>query len=371
MKKYMLWMALTVFFFCCGFSFQNTETRYIRQDMDAYGTHWEQYTEVYVLGKNETTAYVYYMGIIYELPLDSIASLEEISQELALSGKQIKEMRIVLTVKENTKVYIKPGASQGVIGALRKGQPAIATTKPVGGWIQIYYVGMIGYIQENVAEFYMVQPLLAQEKMPLKDGLRINILGDSISFGDKLKDKSKAYPYVLASKAGAVSLNNYGLCGSSMTGFHLDRFIDRYAAMDRNADLVLVFGGTNDYGVQKGVDMGFFNDISDQTFCGGLNLMMCGLKQMYPDGEIVFATPLRRWGDKRKNAKGYTLQQYVSAIQTLGNFWGIRVIDLYSAPELNFAANPSYLVDGLHPKASGHTLIGNVLYRELFEGTEQ
>lgn len=305
MKKYMLWTALTAFFFCCGFSFHNTEE-----------------------------------GLFF-------------------------------TVKENTSVYINPGEIQGVVGELREGQPAIAIAKPAGGWIPIYYAGMIRYIQENAAEFRMLQPFLAQEKMPLKEGLRINILGDSISFGDKLKDKSKAYPYVLADKAGTVSLNNYAVCGSAIAGLNPDRFIDRYTAMDRNADLVLVFGGTNDYGVGKGVDMGTFDDLSDQTFCGALNLMMCGLKQMYPDSEIVFATPLRRWGDKRKNAKGYTLQQYVSAMQTLGNFWGIRVIDLYSAPELNFAAKSSYLADGLHPKASGHTLIGNVLYRELFERAEE
>ncbi len=33
--------------------------------------------------------------------------------------------------------------------------------------------------------------------------------------------------------------------------------------------------------------MGALGDLTPDTFYGSLNLMMCGLKQMYPDGEIV------------------------------------------------------------------------------------
>lgn len=86
--------------------------------------------------------------------------------------------------------------------------------------------------------------------------IRINVLGDSISYGDRLKDRSKAYPYILSGKAGADCLNNYSICGICITGSVPYSFLDRYPEMDRNADLVLVFGGTNDYGVLERTDLG-------------------------------------------------------------------------------------------------------------------
>ena len=71
-------------------------------------------------------------------------------------------------------------------------------------------------------------------------------------------------------------------------------------------------------------------DVRGETFYGSLNLMMCGLRQMYPEGRIVFMTPLRRNGDRNRNAKGYALSRYVSAIQNRGNF---LYDELFERPE--------------------------------------
>ena len=49
-------------------------------------------------------------------------------------------------------------------------------------------------------------------------------------------------------------------------------------------------------------------------------------------------------------------------------FWGIRVIDLFNEPELDFSSKQAaYLVDGLHPNAAGHGLVGACVYRKLFD----
>ena len=94
---------------------------------------------------------------------------------------------------------------------------------------------------------------------------------------------------------------------------------------------------------------------------------MCGLKQMYPDAEIVFMTPLKRVGYMRRNQKGYCLNQYVTAINEMANFYGIRVVDLFNEPELDFSSKKNlYLVDGLHPNEMGHALVSVYLYRTLF-----
>lgn len=274
-----------------------------------------------------------------------------------------------LSMKADTQVYNMPGTAWQVIGALRKGQPAIATGKTDNGWIQIYYAGMIGYVPGDVTEAYVVPPPTTWKEVSITGEIKINALGDSITYGDKLADTSLSFPNIVAAAAGAVKLNNYGWNGSNVAGPHPDRLIDRYPLMDRDANLILVLGGTNDYGGfrEQGTVIGGIGDMTPDTFYGSLNLMMCGLKQMYPDGEIIFMTPLRRVGYLRRNKNGYCLNQYAAAIQEMAAFWGIRVIDLFNEPELDFSSRQaSYLVDGLHPNETGQALIGACVYRRLF-----
>lgn len=275
-----------------------------------------------------------------------------------------------LTMKEDTQVYSGPGETCVPLGILYAGQPAIAVARTDDGWLQIYYIGVQAYIPEGKAAGYEVPEAVPLQNLELQEDMKINALGDSFTYGDKLKDRNWAYPHIVSEKCGAAVLNEYGLNGSRVAGMHPDRLLDRYPTMERDADLILVLGGTNDYAGAggRGTPLGSFGDLTGETFYGGLNLMMCGLKQMYPDGEIVFITPARRWGYARKNRNGYTLSQYATAIQEMAAFWGIRVIDLYNEPGLDFAGKQaSYLVDGLHPNRTGHALVGDYVYRELFE----
>lgn len=275
-----------------------------------------------------------------------------------------------LSMKADTEVHMMPGTAWIVLGSLREGQPAIATGKTDNGWLQIYYVGMTGYIPGDAVEEYTVPPPTIWREITIEGEIKINALGDSITYGDKLSDRGQAFPGVVAAKAGAVTLNNYGWNGSSIGGPHPDRLIDRYPAMEPDANLILVLGGTNDYAQfnKMGTPVGAMGDLTPDTFYGALNLLMCGLKQKYPDGEVVFMTPLRRVGYMRRNQNGYYLNQYVTAIQEMAAFWGIRVIDLFNEPELDFSSKQAaYLVDGLHPNAAGHGLVGACVYRKLFD----
>ena len=275
-----------------------------------------------------------------------------------------------LSMKADTEVHMMPGTAWIVLGSLREGQPAIATGKTDNGWLQIYYVGMTGYIPGDAVEEYTVPPPTVWREITIEGEIKINALGDSITYGDKLSDRGQAFPGVVAAKAGAVTLNNYGWNGSSIGGPHPDRLIDRYPAMEPDANLILVLVGTNDYAQfnKMGTPVGAMGDLTPDTFYGALNLLMCGLKQKYPDGEVVFMTPLRRVGYMRRNQNGYYLNQYVTAIQEMAAFWGIRVIDLFNEPELDFSSKQAaYLVDGLHPNAAGHGLVGACVYRKLFD----
>lgn len=90
-------------------------------------------------------------------------------------------------------------------------------------------------------------------------GKKILFLGDSITAGACSSDwKEKAYWGVLGTMSGAV-VKGYGIGGTRIANQltktdapedHL-HFITRVAQMDDDADIVVVLGGTNDYGTWR------------------------------------------------------------------------------------------------------------------------
>ena len=275
--------------------------------------------------------------------------------------------------ESDTVVYAGPGTDRRRLGTLRLGQPAIATGITENGWKQIYYIGMVGYVPGDSLVAYRLPTQIQSDPIVIEDGMMINILGDSITYGDSLPDVTQAYSYLLAAMLGNnVKCNNYGWRGSCVGGAdNVGRFMDRYLSMKRGADVVLVFGGTNDYAGcdEIGVPLGQLGDVTGDSFYGSLNLLMCGLKQMYPNSRIVFCTPLRRADDMHTNQSGYYLYQYAAAIREMAAIYGIQVIDLYNEPELDFTIwGKNCLIDGLHPDATGHFLLGMYLYDHLFPG---
>ena len=234
------------------------------------------------------------------------------------------------------------------------------------GWFQVRYLGQKCYVSPVNVAFYTggeertELPLLDKEK-----GYRVAFLGDGITYGDKLSSQSDTYASLLTVKMGAESYDNYGVNGSCMGGNHPERFWDRYFAMTEEADLVFVFGGTNDY--ELGTPLGAMGENSTQSFYGVLNLLMSSMKQKYPDAQIIFMTPLPRLGDTQKNSEGYVLADYANAIVEMGEFYDIPVVDLYHTASMNFVGNDEYSADGLHPTAAGHKALSDYLYGLLWE----
>lgn len=271
-------------------------------------------------------------------------------------------------VSMTSEVVVRNNASENspAIGHMKPGQVAMATGSTDNGWYQIVICGMTGYVKvSEVAVYTGGNPEAVSPKVifPVEGG-RIDILGDSVTYGYKLVSRNNVYANTLGKKLGAV-INNYGLSGSTIAGIHPNRFLDRCLSMDATADVILVFGGTNDYGTN--VTLGNYGDTSGETFYGGLNLLMCGLKQAYPDSQIVFLTPMRRLRDTKKNKVGSALSDYVSAIKQMGEFYDIPVVDLYSAPEVNFLSKRSvYMKDGLHPSDAAHGILADYIYRAIF-----
>ena len=193
-------------------------------------------------------------------------------------------------------------------------------------------------------------------------------LGDSITEGVNTSE-GKVYWNYLSEILNLSVAEPYGLAGScisstSDTGTSIAPFTARYREIRKDADFIVVFGGTNDYGFNT--PLGNEEDISDISFYGALYEMPTGLKKEYPEAAIVFMTPLHRAGfgklnyDGYRNDAGFTLDDYIEAIKIQCAKLKIPVIDTNTVYGLNPSDNyvkENFLTDGLHPNEAGHRIL--------------
>lgn len=261
-----------------------------------------------------------------------------------------------------------------------------------------------GYVRTKNFDSTPVSPIFGKYK-----GKKISILGDSIStFGDPNANNQNGtycwsyYPtatcrYSLngGCDGGSIQFNvadtywmrlintlgaelgiNESWRGTLVTGsgestFNNQTRID-HLGQNGTPDLILVFGGTNDAG--NSATIGTFNggvysdydtaakiaalDVS--TFANAYKAMLIRLMFTYPTAEIVCILPTF-------TTSYYTIQKlddYVEVIKEACDFFGIKWVDVRVA-DINIFNKASYLVDGIHPNASGMELLANKIYKHL------
>lgn len=206
-------------------------------------------------------------------------------------------------------------------------------------------------------------------------GKKINFLGDSITEGCGVSTLDKTFWNVMAHESGIIA-RGYGVGGTriarkrnpSPDPVHDRDFLMRCEEMDRDADAVVVFGGTNDF-AHGDAALGTFADRSPYTFYGALHLLCRRLLELYPDAQLVFMTPTHRIGeDMTVNEIGLPLatdlEGFGEAIKKVCRYYSIPVLDLFSVSGIQPAVPimmEKYMCDGLHLSDAGHKRVANLL----------
>lgn len=208
------------------------------------------------------------------------------------------------------------------------------------------------------------------------NGKKVYFLGDSITEGAGASSYEKSYVPVFAEISGA-EVKNYGLSGTRIARQtekseceQCDRdFLERADVMESGADIVVVFGGTNDFG-HGDAKIGDFSSRSEYTFYGAMHLLCEKLINKYPDAYIVFMTPLHRETENEKTKDNglpneTPLSGYVSIIKEVAGYYGLPVLDLFNTsgmqPRMEIIKK-EYMPDGLHPSDKGARRIAERLY---------
>lgn len=205
--------------------------------------------------------------------------------------------------------------------------------------------------------------------------IKIACLGDSITQAVNLETlenyQELAWPYILKEALGAEEVVNLGIGGSSIGRYWADAFVDRYTEIPEDTDLIFVMGGTNDGFCASFVEFGNPVERAPRTFWGDLDELMDGLKENYPDAEVIFLTPLpNSLQDYLKAERKYLMSQekFPEVIITLAEEHGMEVFDLYNSNILDGHDKDNILhlmPDGVHPNAEGYRILGEHVAAEL------
>ena len=210
--------------------------------------------------------------------------------------------------------------------------------------------------------------------MELK-GLKALFLGDSITEGHGASSRDRVYWQVLGNRTGMETVG-YGVGGTRIARqlhksgnerWDLD-FCARAAEMDKTADIIGVFGGTNDYG-HGFAPIGRPEDTDVWTFYGALNHLYTYLLTTYPNAFIFVMTPTHRLREDCPRGDGYKpetlpLKGYVEIIREVAEKYSLPVLDLYRESGINPAVpamRERYMPDGLHPNDAGYEKLANIV----------
>lgn len=218
------------------------------------------------------------------------------------------------------------------------------------------------------------QVVIGQSTLDFSDK-KIACLGDSITQAANLESmedyQQYSYPTKLAEILGAEEVVNLGIGGSSIGRYWQDAFVDRYMDIPEDTDLILVMGGTNDGFCLHRENVGNFEERSPRTLIGDLDELMRGLKENYPDAEVVFVTPLPNvlHDILRKDRPELMSQRViVDSMIALAREYEFDVIDLYDSSLLDShdaAVISNYMPDGVHCNPDGYRILAEHIAADL------
>ena len=211
--------------------------------------------------------------------------------------------------------------------------------------------------------------------------MKILFLGDSITEGAGASSPENMY-VSLVGKALNAEVVNFGVSGTRIARqkelwanniyFNYD-FNMRFEVMPKEADLVICFGGTNDFG-HGTAPLGEDGDTDVYTFKGAVNTLFQNLVKKYGKEKVLVILPLPRYDEESdkgeffvaKQPGSVTLKTYVEIMKKLAEKHGLRYADFrkeFGVPKTN--AHEGLFHDGLHPSDEGHALLAKLIVKEI------
>lgn len=209
---------------------------------------------------------------------------------------------------------------------------------------------------------------------------KVSILGDSISTGASGGTTTSTVYWGLMKTWHNLDVFVNAISGSQVGANNtVNRFMnpDRWGSLNSvfTPDIILVFGGTNDFGaITTATPMGTISDPDDGssvTFYGALKYLLKSITNANRTSRVFYMTPLMRADRSFPAVNPTTLllfTQYISAIKEVCFLYNVTVIDTFQESIFTFSnmdESGLYSTDKLHPNPAGHLKLAEYLSNKL------
>ncbi len=185
------------------------------------------------------------------------------------------------------------------------------------------------------------------EAKPLR-GLKLGILGDSITNWGK-------YGTYIAENEECEFIN-YGIAGTKIADPNSDdtgSMCYRYAKMQDDLDIILLFGGTNDLSTDEAI--GTMEDRVTTTLYGACHITIKGILEKYPGKMIGVILPIQR-----DDASMEGLKKKVEVVREVAHYYSVPVLDMFNEGGITCRSQvyiDNFITDQLHPNDEGNKIL--------------
>lgn len=236
---------------------------------------------------------------------------------------------------------------------------------------------LLGYYDNNAGNYY-INTFSKTTKTK-----KIACLGDSITEGHQANGwpwhryidswcKSNGINSIVTN----LGIGGTSVCTSSYVSDRLKPFVNRLDTIPADADVVVIFGGTNDWG--NSAILGNISDTGTSSFYGAYKYILEWLAINRPNAKVMTMTPLKRYyrgngttwvnAQTTPNNRGNTLPEYVRAVKEVSEMYAIPCVDLHNESGLNpvlESVRNRFIGDGLHPTAEGNKKMYPVILNKM------
>lgn len=283
---------------------------------------------------------------------DASADLEK---EFSNEKQVTKETpRAFIVYSDDDKVVPPANGVNYYLALNKKGVPSVLHIYPTGGhgW---------GIREDFLYKSEMQNELtswLRSFKAPRKDAVRVACIGNSITFGAGIRNRSRdSYPSVLARMLGDnYWVKNFGVSARTMLNKGDHPYMNEPAyknALAFNPNIVVIKLGTN--------DSKSFNWKYKADFMKDAQTMIDAFKGLPSQPKIYLCYPSKAYLTGDGINDDIISKEIIPMIKKLAKKNGLSVIDLHTAMD----GMPELFPDRIHPNEKGAQVMAKVVYQSI------
>lgn len=284
---------------------------------------------------------------------DASADLEK---EFSNEKQVTKETpRAFIVYSDDDKVVPPANGVNYYLALNKKGVPSVLHIYPTGGhgW---------GIREDFLYKSEMQNELtswLRSFKAPRKDAVRVACIGNSITFGAGIRNRSRdSYPSVLARMLGdSYWVKNFGVSARTMLNKGDHPYMNEPAyknALAFNPNIVVIKLGTN--------DSKSFNWKYKADFMKDAQTMIDAFKGLPSQPKIYLCYPSKAYLTGDGINDDIISKEIIPMIKKLAKKNDLSVIDLHTAMD----GMPELFPDRIHPNEKGAQVMAKAVYQKLF-----